>query len=197
MSLELYQTRWQFNFRGRVCTQQFYFLANNSGDMHPYELARQIQENIFIVSSWGFYLLELQSQRGFLRRLSTQRRLPTYGPAWSRRFQADLFPGMALGNLTDNFQTMNIHWHYAGDFTGKAMNRIGPLGEFALNNGEFSSFYQIAAEAFINEHRAERVTTGGVIFQGATLNRLNLVFPIQSGHLDPTPGRQRNRRWVA
>lgn len=197
MSLELYQTRWQFNFRGKACTQQFYWLANNLIGLHPFELARQIQANAFIDTDWGFYLLGLQSQRGFLRMLSTQRRLPTYGPAWTRRFQSDLFPGRSLGNLTDNFQTMNLHWHYAGDLTGKAMNRIGPLGEFALNNGRFSTFFEIAANAFIQEHITPRVTTGGVSFQAATVNRLHLVFPILTGTLDPTPGRQSNRRWVA
>lgn len=197
MSLELYQTRWQFNFRGKACTQQFSFLANNIATLHPFELARQIQANLFIETDWAFCLLGLQSQRGFLRQLSTQRRLPTYGPAWTRRFQSDLFPGRSLGNLTDNYQTANLHWSYAGDFTGKAMNRVGPLGEFDLSGGNFSTFANLAAIAFIAEHTTPRVTTGGVSFQAATRNRLNLVFPITSGYLDPTPGRQSNRRWVA
>ena len=196
MGLEIYQTRWQFNFRGRACTQQFYFLADNVVDLHPFELARQIQANLFIVSSWGFYLLQLQSQRGFLRRLSTQRRLPTYGPAWDRRFQSDLFPGMALGNLTDNFQTMNLKWQYAGDFIGKTQNRVGPLGEFALENGVFSSFFQIAADAFITEHVASRITTGGIQFRSCAIDKLNIAHELTSGFLDPTPGRQANRRWV-
>jgi len=197
VALELYQTRWQFNFRGKSCTQQFYFLANNITAVHPYELARQIQANLFIDTDWGFYLLGLQSQRGFLRQLSTQRRLPTYGPAWKVRFQSDLFPGRSLGNLTDNFQTANLKWSYAGDFTGKAMNRVGPLGEFDLNDGAFSTFFTTAANAFINEHTAPRITTGLTSFRAAAMNRLHLVYPIESGHLDPVPGRQRNRRWVA
>ena len=197
MSLEVYQTRWQFNFRGKACTQQFYFLADNALSLHPFELARQIQDNLFIDTDWGLFLLFLQSQRGFLRRLSTQRRLPTYGPAWARRFQADLFPGGALGNLTDNYQSMNLKWQYAGDFAGKSMNRIGPLGEFALSDGQFTPFFHVSAAAFITEHIATRVTSGGINFRSCSIDKLGIAFPIVSGYLDPTPGRQSNRRWVA
>jgi len=195
MALELYQTRWHFQFRGTICKTQFYFLANNIGGVHPFELARQIQGNLFIETQWGFYLLGLQSQRGFLRQLSTQRRLPSYGPAWKVRFQSDLFPGRSLGNLTDNFQTANLKWQYQGDFTGKAMNRVGPLGEFDLSDGVFSSFYKLAANAFINEHVSPRITSGMVSFRAAAMNRLHLVYQIESGYLDATPGRQSNRRW--
>lgn len=197
MALEVYQTRWQFNFRGRACTQQFYFLADNTTDIHPYELARQIQANLFIDTDWGFFLLGLQSQRGFLRQLSTQRRSPTYGPAWKVRFQSDLFPGRALGNLTDNFTTMNLKWHYAGDFAGKTQNRVGPLGEFALTDGQFTAFFIISANAFIAEHVAARVTIDGVNFRSCSIDQLGVASVISSGDLDPTPGRQSNRRWVA
>lgn len=197
MALETYQTRWQFNFRGKACTQQFYFLADNATSLHPYELAKQIQTDLFVSTDWGFFLLGLQSQRGFLRLLSTQRRLPTYGPAWKQRFASDLFPGRALGNLGDNFTTMNLKWQYAGDFTGKSMNRVGPLGEFALTNGEFSPFFIISANAFIAEHVAARVTMGGINFRSCSVDRLGIANAIVSGFLDAIPGRQSNRRWVA
>jgi len=197
MALEVYQTRWQFNFRGRACTQQFYFLADNGIDLHSYELARQIQTDLFVNTDWGFFLLGLQSQRGFLRLLSTQRRLPNYGPAWKQRFQSDLFPGRALGNLTDNFTTMNLKWQYAGDFVGKSSNRVGPLGEFALSDGKFSAFLIISANAFIAEHTATRTTIGGVNFRSCSIDRLGISNAITSGYLNPVPGRQSNRRWVA
>lgn len=196
MALEVYQSRFQTQLRDCVTTQQFYWLADNTTGVHPWELAREIQNNVFIDTNWVLYLLHLLTDKCFLRRFSTWRRRPTYGPGYAVRYTSDLFRGLAPGQFAENLTTLNIKWSYAGDFTGKSQNRIGPLQAGAEDTFYWSAYTQGFAAAFIAEHCTPRTTSSGVSFQGCALTMSGIAFPIVNGELSWPPGSQRNRRLV-
>jgi hypothetical protein len=194
MSLEVYQSRFQTQLRDRITTQQFYWVADNAIDLHPWQLAREIQNNVFIDTNWVLWLLYMLTDKCFLRRFTTWRRLPTYGPGYSVRYASDLFRGLAPGQFSENLTTANIRWNYAGNVHGKAQNRIGPLQAGAENSTSWSTFFQGASSAFIAEHSSPRVSDSGVSFQGAALTTSGFAIPITGGQLSWPPGRQKNRR---
>lgn len=197
MGMEVYQTRWQVNYRGRATTQRFHWLVDNSADDHPLHISTEIEDNIFLNTDWAFWLLSMQSQSCFLRLLQTWRVRPTWGPSTKHRWASDEFPGRYLSDISQNFLTANIRWSFDGDFTGKAQTRIGPLGQGAIQPVGYWFVFQFAADAFINRHTLPRVSTGGIHFRSCHLDQLGIASPLLSGELYPWPGRQRNRRWVA
>lgn len=196
MALEVYQTRWITKFRGKACTQQFYWLADNVLEYHPYVAAAEIEANIFVNTDWAFYLLSLQSTQCFLRSFQTWRVLPNWGPSTKNRFTSDQYPGRWVGAMGLNFTTANIAWSYQGDFTGKFQTRIGPIGDGAADLGGWFPLFDLTASAFIAEHVAIRTSAIGLSFRSCALDSLGIAHPITSGTLRYPPGRQNNRRWV-
>jgi len=194
MALEVYQTRFGVQLSRVHVTAQFYWLVDNTTGQHSWEVSRDVQNNLFLDTDWVFYLLGFYSEKCFLRRFTTCRRKPKYGPSYSVRYTSDLFRGRAVGQLSDNFITCNVRWHYAGDFIGKCQNRFGPLNAGAEDTFYWSNFCQLNASAFIAEHLAIRTTAGGLSFQSVALTQSGIVFPLSSGELMWPPGRQKNRR---
>lgn len=195
MGLEIYQTRWQVNYRGRATTQRFHWLADNTADLHPLVLSTEIEDNIFLDTDWAFWLLSMQSQSSFLRLLQTWRVSPAWGPSTKHRWAADEFPGRYLSDVGQNFLTANLKWSYVNDFNGKAQTRVGPLGEGAIQPNDWYFVFKLAALAFIERHVTPRTTSSGINFRACHVDRLGIASMLTTGELAPVPGRQENRRW--
>jgi len=194
MGQEVYEVRtiWQYAYKRSRST--FYFLLENPDDRHPWELARDVANNLFVLTNWGARLDGLIANQAFMRQLDIWRILPEWGPGYRQRLQSDLWPGTWSGQSCDNFITANLQWIHDADRTGKHQTRIGPLGAGAGSTIGWFPLFQVAAQAFIVEHITPRVSGLGYSFVGCNLTNLDMAFPIVNGRLHWPPGRQSNRR---
>lgn len=194
MATELYQVRtiWQYLWKRSRIT--FYFALENTDDRHSWEVARDVANNLFVLTGWGARLADLITQHAFMRQLDVWKVAPGWGPGYRQRLQSDLFPGGWSGQCAENFLTANIQWHHDADRIGKHQSRIGPLGAGAHADKDWWPLFRLAANAFGVEHVTPRVSSLGYSFRSVNLTDLGFALPITNYQLMWPPGRQANRR---
>lgn len=194
MAFEIYRSQIITQFLGKRSTATFFFFVDNTSLIHPFRVASGINFEYAAISDWLFHYAQMITEHAYIRLMATRRFHPTPGPSCYVKYGPTQNPGLAVGQMGDNFICAKLQWHSEDDTFGKLMNRIGPISEGATFGNGWLPVFELAAGAFVGEHITTHTLDIGLACRGCRNEFGTLDCLIQSATLHWPPSRQKNRR---
>jgi hypothetical protein len=194
MPMEVYHVQATFQTVKHRSTIDFYWGIDNNLGIHPFQVAEELNQCLFSITTWAFRLTGPLSSSCWWHKLRTRRIRPTGSAARSVKFTNGSNPGQWPFGIDVLYQTANIKWSFAGDTTGKHQVRLGPIGVGAIQLGAWFPFFTAAVQLFINEHLTPKVLGSGLVALACVNHQSTGGTEIEIGQLQWPPGRQLTRR---
>lgn len=195
MSLELYEYRIFTKFRTQKQSARFHFFIDNVTEIPPFECAREITFNLNVDTLFLTLFAQMVSESAGITDTICRRKIPEHGPASRVHIGGGGLQGTWMSPCDTNFTAANFRWIGSSGESSKNTNRIGPLGQGAINNTGYYVVFEVAAQTFIADAITPRITLSGNTFHMSLLGSDGIHEAASAGFLTWPPARQRNRRW--
>jgi hypothetical protein len=192
--LEIYCTQVHIRWNWASVMNRFYFLADNPTIVHPYQVAKEINQELIFNTAWFNHLTLLVSETARFRSVATRRTTSPGGPRANEIFPGGGILGGWLFECPNSFEAVEMQWMDDTALCGRNHNRIGPLGSGATGNGAWNSLFLFACGVFGFSHGTPMMTASGVTFRACNVDKLGIATIITGQQIAWPPSRQITRR---
>lgn len=195
MAFELYEYRVFTKFRTRKQSNRFHLGVDNLSGAIPWEMARLLTQNLNTTTLFLSLYAQLISEHAGITDTICRRVVPAGGNTARVHIGGGGLQGLWLGKMAENFVSANARWIPADGEISQNTMRIGPIGQGAITDRDYYSFFRVAFNTWVGDALTPRVTTSGDVFHLSLINKDGFSQPAAACALNWPPARQINRRW--